>query len=100
LTKRSVVVFAKPRGGVAVLLEYLANCRVLRADHGVIAWVASGQFAHHAKAHRVMVAAGDECRRVGEQRAVEWNWMYRSPALAIRSSAGVGMTPPKVPGTL
>src|SRR5215470_5230612 len=37
--------------------------------------------------------------RVGEQRAVEWNCVYRSPALATRSIAGVGMTPPKVPET-
>src|SRR6476469_5917605 len=37
--------------------------------------------------------------RVGEHRAVEWNCVYRSPALATRSIAGVGMTPPVVPET-
>src|SRR5512137_287226 len=37
--------------------------------------------------------------RVGELSAVEWKFVYRSPALAIRSRAGVGMTPPKVLGT-
>src|SRR5262245_17291708 len=36
--------------------------------------------------------------RVGEQSAVECMQVYRSPALAIRSSAGVGMTPPNVLG--
>src|SRR5271165_6778223 len=36
--------------------------------------------------------------RVGEHRAVECMHVYRSPALPMRSSAGVGMTPPKVPG--
>src|SRR5262249_25649102 len=37
--------------------------------------------------------------RVGEQSAVECICVYRSPAFAMRSSAGVGMTPPKVDGT-
>src|SRR6516225_11518167 len=36
--------------------------------------------------------------RVGEHRAVEWKLVYRSPALPMRSRAGVGMTPPKVLG--
>src|SRR5579872_4975502 len=36
--------------------------------------------------------------RVGEQRAVEWKLVKRRPAFAMRSSAGVGMTPPNVLG--
>ena len=36
--------------------------------------------------------------RVGEQSAVEWNWVQLSPSAAIWSSVGVRMTPPKVPG--
>src|SRR5215470_18669895 len=36
--------------------------------------------------------------RVGEQSAVECMHVYRRPLLATRSSAGVGITPPKVPG--
>src|SRR6516225_9353848 len=36
--------------------------------------------------------------RVGEQSAVEWKFVYRKPSLAMRSRAGVGMTPPKVDG--
>src|SRR5262245_34429608 len=36
--------------------------------------------------------------RVGEHSAVEWKFVYRSPALAMRSSAGVGIIPPKVLG--
>src|SRR5579862_7226234 len=36
--------------------------------------------------------------RVGEHNAVEWKLVYRRPARAMRSSAGVGMTPPKVEG--
>src|SRR5207247_540692 len=35
----------------------------------------------------------------GEQSAVEWMLLYRSPAFAMRSIAGVGMTPPNVLGT-
>ena len=37
--------------------------------------------------------------RVGEHRAVENMQMYCSPALATRSIAGVGITPPKLLGT-
>src|SRR6266852_5385993 len=36
--------------------------------------------------------------RVGEHRAQEWNCVYRSPSFAMRSKAGVGTTPPNVPG--
>jgi hypothetical protein len=36
--------------------------------------------------------------RVGEQSDVEWKLVERSPLCAMRSSAGVGMTPPNVPG--
>src|SRR5262245_37362006 len=34
--------------------------------------------------------------RVGEQSAVVWNWLYRSPFFASRSRVGVGTGPPKV----
>jgi hypothetical protein len=36
--------------------------------------------------------------REGEQSDVEWKFVYRRPFLAIRSIAGVGTTPPNVPG--
>src|SRR5208283_5306388 len=36
--------------------------------------------------------------RVGEHSDVEWKLVYRSPAFAIRSKAGVGITPPNVEG--
>src|SRR4029078_12268591 len=36
--------------------------------------------------------------RVGEHSDVEWKFVVRRPALAIRSMAGVGMTPPNVLG--
>src|SRR6187397_2023531 len=36
--------------------------------------------------------------REGEQSDVEWKWVKRNPLAAIRSSAGVGTTPPNVPG--
>ena len=32
--------------------------------------------------------------RVGEQSAVVWKRLYRSPLLASRSSVGIGMPPP------
>src|SRR5215469_18756517 len=34
--------------------------------------------------------------RVGEHRAVVWNWLYLKPLFAKRSSVGVGIGPPKV----
>ena len=34
---------------------------------------------------------------MGEHNAVVWNWLYRSPFFATRSSAGVGTGPPNVP---
>src|SRR5208337_2126474 len=36
--------------------------------------------------------------RDGEQSDVEWKFVYRNPAFAMRSMAGVGTTPPNVPG--
>src|ERR1044072_4205383 len=36
--------------------------------------------------------------RVGEHSAVEWKLVKRRPCAAMRSSAGVGTTPPNVPG--
>ena len=33
--------------------------------------------------------------RVGEQSAVVWNWLYRSPPLARRSTVGMSIGPPK-----
>src|SRR5271156_3941931 len=57
---RGVVVFAEPRGGVAVLLQYLSDGSVILTDDGIIARVAGGQFANDAEADRVVVAAGDQ----------------------------------------
>ncbi len=36
--------------------------------------------------------------RVGEQRAVVWNWLKRSPSLASLSAVGMWMGPPKALG--
>ncbi len=46
---------------------------VLRTDDGIVARIARGQFADHAGAHRVMVAAGDQRRprRRAERGGVE-----------------------------
>ena len=32
--------------------------------------------------------------RVGEQSAVVWNWVYRTPSFTIRSMFGVSIGPP------
>ena len=54
------MVLAKPRSGIAVLLEDLADSGVFRADDAIVARIARGQLSNHAEAHRVMVAAGNE----------------------------------------
>jgi len=46
----------------------------------------------------VVVAPVINAAREGEQSDVEWKFVYRIPLFAMRSSAGVGTTPPKVPG--
>ena len=37
--------------------------------------------------------------RVGEQRAVVWKLLYRSPSCASESSVGIAIGPPNVLGT-
>ena len=69
------MILAKPRRGVTVFFEDIADGGVLNTDDGIVARVTRGQFADHAGAHRVMVAAVISAARVGEQRAVEWNWV-------------------------
>ena len=57
-----VVVLAEPRGRVAVVLEDGADRALLDRDDRVVAGETGGDFAHHAKAHRVVVAPGDQRR--------------------------------------
>src|SRR5664279_2009597 len=47
---RCVVVFAKPRSRVSVLLQDLGDGSVILADDRVIARVAGGQFSNHTEA--------------------------------------------------
>ena len=59
---RRVVVLAEPRGGIAVVPEDGPDRCALRADDGIVAGIAGGHFADHAKADRMVVAAGDQRR--------------------------------------
>ena len=99
LEVRRVVVLAEPRRGVAVVLEDRADGRVVRTDDRVIARITRRQLGDDAEARRVMVAAGDQRRprRRAQRGGIELR--VAQPAFAIRSSAGVGMTPPNVPLT-
>ncbi|SPF33793.1 hypothetical protein SBDP1_1160025 [Syntrophobacter sp. SbD1] len=94
LEARRVVVFAEPRGGIAVVSENRADGRILRSDVRVIARETGGQLRDHAEAHRVVVAPGD-------QRGARGRTQRGGVELCIAqsrrgASAGVGMTPPKV----
>ena len=70
---RCVVVFAEPRGRVAIVTENGANGGLVSGDDAVVARVTRGHFADHAATHRVVVAAGDERRprRRAERGGVE-----------------------------
>jgi len=65
LSARSVVVLAEPRRGIAVLLEYFADGRILAPNDGVVPGVSGGLFGDDAEAHGVMAAASDQCRSRG-----------------------------------
>ena len=94
------MVLAEPRRGIAIVPEDFADGGVVRPDDGIIARIAGGHFADHAEAHRMMVAAGDQrgARGRAKRGGVELR-CSASPPVAMRSIAGVGMTPPKVPET-
>ena len=68
-----VMVLAKPRGGITVLLQNFADGGALRTDDGIIAREARGHLADDAEADRVVVAAGDQrrARRRAERGGVE-----------------------------
>src|SRR5262249_2861750 len=59
---RSVVVLAEPRGGIAVLLENLADGSYVLWDDAVVAREARGGFRDYAEAGRVMIATRNERR--------------------------------------
>ena len=67
-------------------------------DDAVIARIAGRLLRDHAEADRVVVAAGDQRRprRRAERGGVEVR--VAQAVSAMRSSAGVGITPPKVLG--
>src|SRR5215469_13778428 len=66
-----VMVLAEPRGGVAVLLENLADSSYILRDDAVVAGEARGLFRDHAETRRVMIATRDErcaCWRAERRR--------------------------------
>ena len=73
LVEGRVVVLAEPRGRVAVVLQDRADGALLDRDDRVVAREAGRDFADHAEADRVMVAAGDErrARRRAERGRME-----------------------------
>ena len=95
------VLWSLPNHEVAkpLSLQDPADGRLVFRDDAVVAREAGGLLRDHAEAGRVMVAAGDErrARRRAERGGMELQ-CSAGPLLAMRSSAGVGMTPPKVLG--
>ena len=99
LEGRRVVVLAEPRGAVAVVPQDRADRGLVLGDDAVVAGIARRLLGDHAEADRVVVAPGDQrrARRRAQRGRVEVG--VAQPVAAMRSSAGVGMTPPKVLGT-
>ena len=71
--KRRVVVFAKPRGRVPVLLKNLTNRSAIPLDDRVVTWESRRGFAHYTEAGHVMVASRDQrrARRRAERRGMK-----------------------------
>ena len=65
LEGRRVVVLAEPRGAVAVVLQDLADGRLVPGDDAVVAGIARGLLRDDAEPGRVVVAAGDQGRPGG-----------------------------------
>ncbi len=68
-----VVVLAEPRGGVAVILQDVADRGVVRTDDRIVARKAGGLLGDHPEARRMVVAPGDQrgARRRAERRGME-----------------------------
>ena len=73
LEGRRVVVLAEPGGPVAVVLQDLAERRLVPGDEAVVARESGGLLGDDAEPGRVVVAPGDErrARRRAERRGVE-----------------------------
>ena len=73
LERRRVVVLAEPRRAIAVVLQDLADRRLVPGDEAVVARIAGRLLGHHAESDRVVVAAGDQRRARGraQRRRVE-----------------------------
>lgn len=99
LIARRVVVLAEPGRRIAVVFQDFTDAGVIETEDGIITWITGGLLGDHTETHGVMIAAGNQSRARGraERRRVELG--VAEPACAIRSNAGVGTTPPKVPGT-
>ena len=61
LEGRRIVVLAEPRGGIAILLQNIADRRIVDADDRIIARITGRLFGDDAEADRVVIAAGDQC---------------------------------------
>jgi hypothetical protein len=84
---------------LTVVAEDGADLRLVRCYNRVVTRKASRQLRDDAEANGVMIAACDQRRARRRTQGGRVEFCKRNPALAIRSSAGVGMTPPNVPLT-
>jgi hypothetical protein len=90
---------AEPRRRIAILLEYFADGSILAPNNGVVPWESGGLFGNHAKAHRVMVTAIDQCRSarraqrsgvklcVAQPRFRDLVWAKVEPTVRARTEA-------------
>ncbi len=60
--RRSVVIFAEPRGGVAVIKQDPSDGGLVLGDDAVVAGETRGLLGNHTEAGRVVIAPGDERR--------------------------------------
>jgi hypothetical protein len=89
LKGRRVVVLAEPGGAVAVVLQNLADRRLVLLDEAVLSREAGSLLRDHAEPHRVVVAAGDEggTRRRTECRGMEIGVAQPCPGDAVKLRA-------------
>ena len=75
------MVLAEPRCGITVVLEDPADRRAILADDRVVAWKARRQLGDDAKAHRVVVASGDQRRPRGRAQGGGVEFRVAQPRL-------------------
>ncbi len=96
LARVLVVPFAEHARRIPVVAQDLRHECGTPRDHASVARETCSHFDNDAGTDTVMVAAGQQKRRVWLHRAVMWKRVYFNPLLAKLSILGVGTGPPNV----